>query len=788
MNMPLVLLNRRRRGTGFNPASLFGLNEQGVWYDPSDVANLAWRRNLLTYSESFDNAAWVKTEITTPANVAVAPDGTMTADKFVPSTNAVQHRLQQSITQADGACTGTIYVKSDGSNVNNVTLFNGGSACFAFFNISTLATSGEANVVSTSITDVGSGWYRLQATWPATQPTNRLWVYASSGTLGISPVAGNGTDGIFLWGAQLEAGSVATDYQRITDVNTEVIERFPTATLYQDTIGTIPVTTPGQAVALMLDKSRGLTLGAELVVNGTFDTNLTSWTTTAPATATWNAGQVNLARNSGSSVQNLFQTLSLTTGRSYRVSITVTALSHSVSLFSTGGGAPIGASITAPGVYTFTYQWLSGDTGVYVGCGGSTTATATIDNISVRELPGNHATQGTIASRPTYGVVPQGGRRNLLTYSEQFNDAVWSTENLLTVSPNSTAAPDGTTTADTATPNTTSGIHQFLRSITVTPSTAYTSSVYVKPNGYTKIALVENNTTGAYATFDCTGSGSVLASGIGGSGAIVSVGNGWFRISLSMTTTAAQTTYRLDVRFLPDSYSTGAPSTSWAGNGTSGMFLWGAQLEQSATATPYQRVSTIYDVTEAGVPSCSYLFFDGGSDSMATGNIDFTATDKMTVFAGVRKNSDASIGIIAEMSATFDSAAGVFSTGASVGGANYASTIRGGTSSGTNGRTATTFTAPISNVLAFQYDFAQAAAVDENLVRVNGVVPTLSTPGGPAGAGNFGNYPLYIGARAGTSLFFNGNLFGLVVRGAASTTAQITATEAWLAPKTGVTL
>ena len=52
------------------------------------------------------------------------------------------------------------------------------------------------------------------------------------------------------------------------------------STLYQDAAGTTPVTAVEQPVGLMLDRSRGLVLGSELVTNGTFDTDTTGWSNT----------------------------------------------------------------------------------------------------------------------------------------------------------------------------------------------------------------------------------------------------------------------------------------------------------------------------------------------------------------------------------------------------------------------------------------------------------------------------------------------------------------------------
>ena len=51
----------------YSPASLFAANEPGVWYDPSDIV-LGWRYNLLTRTEQFDDAGWVKHNATIAAD------------------------------------------------------------------------------------------------------------------------------------------------------------------------------------------------------------------------------------------------------------------------------------------------------------------------------------------------------------------------------------------------------------------------------------------------------------------------------------------------------------------------------------------------------------------------------------------------------------------------------------------------------------------------------------------------------------------------------------------------
>jgi hypothetical protein len=181
-----------------------------------------------------------------------------------------------------------------------------------------------------------------------------------------------------------------------------------------------------------------------------------------------------------------------------------------------------------------------------------------------------------------------------------------------------------------------------------------------------------------------------------------------------------------------------------------------------------------------------YLKFDGVDDSLATASINFTSTDKMTVFAGVRKLSDAlAYQIITELSARTDDNNGSFALlGPDVAEPNYLSALRG---TQLTKQTLKTYAAPISSVISLAMDISQATSATELKNRVNGVVPASVVVGGSAnaGTGNFGNYPLYIGRRGGTTLPFNGHLYSLIVRGAQSTDSQIVNAENYVNSKTG---
>ena len=168
------------------------------------------------------------------------------------------------------------------------------------------------------------------------------------------------------------------------------------STLFQDTAGTTPVTTAGQTVGLMLDKSQGLTLGPELVTNGTFDTD-TDWTKGTG----WTIGSGVASKASGSSGTITQPVSGLTAGSVYAVSVDVnTFVSGGSSIRLTFGGSTGESTTTPPDTLTNFFVATSEIQSVSVFVGGL--ATAEIDNISVKELPGNHATQPTAAARPTY--------------------------------------------------------------------------------------------------------------------------------------------------------------------------------------------------------------------------------------------------------------------------------------------------------------------------------------------------------------------------------------------------
>lgn len=160
------------------------------------------RTNLLTYSDQFDNAAWTKTACSVTANTIVAPDGTLTGDKFIPDTANSVHTIAGITTVVSGtAYMFSVYLKAGGETIAWLWQNVGGAT--ASFDLSAGTATGTG-----IITAVGNGWYRCAIPYTPGSTSGQVRVYARQTTAYVS----DGYSGLFIWGGQLEAGAFATSY------------------------------------------------------------------------------------------------------------------------------------------------------------------------------------------------------------------------------------------------------------------------------------------------------------------------------------------------------------------------------------------------------------------------------------------------------------------------------------------------------------------------------------------------------------------------------------------------
>jgi hypothetical protein len=573
-------------------------------------------------------------------------------------------------------------------------------------------------------------------------------------------------------------------------------------TLFTDVAGTTPVTTPGDAVALQLDKSQGLTLGPELVTNGAFDTDVSGWNDLSGWTgATFSSGT---AVVSVTSFEGAGQALTgLTIGATYQIKATVVATTAPAARLYIGSALNPGSSpvlnqgFLPPGDYTFNFVATATSHGIGLSTsnGGST---STWDNVSVKELPGNHRTQATTAARPLYALHPVGGVRNLLEYTEEFDNAVWIKGDLLAFGAGSVA--NTTATLDPLGGNTADYIqddgdganspHRVLvANRTISDGTL---SCWMKADDRDYGFLgAGDNTNGGGAIFDLRSGGIVAETNTAGNFVLSDVsvedaGNGWVRCSITFSGASNLGTEIVAIGINND--ATGdwnfPPQPRYISNTPAGIFIWGAQLELGSTATNYQRVGSFLDVSEEGKARRGRIWYNGTSHFMETGTIT-PGTDKAQVFAGVRKLSDAA-GMVAELSLNWATQPGTLSlqTGTQTGSAGslyYYSSARGNAAATVTqgGEWQTADVSPDTAVLTGTHDIAG----DLSTIRRNGVAGLNGTA--DKGLGNFLAYPLYFGARAGTSLFFNGYEDTSIVRFGPNLDASVIGkVESYVASKT----
>jgi hypothetical protein len=238
----------------------------------------------------------------------------------------------------------------------------------------------------------------------------------------------------------------------------------------------------------------------------------------------------------------------------------------------------------------------------------------------------------------TYGINgfylpfsdPSLNTQNLLTYSEDATNAAWTKVNI-TATSNTIAAPNGTTTADSILETTANSLHVLLptASTAVAASTVYTASVYVKSINNQFIQLVFDDAVtinGGYANYDLV-NGTVTSStnygtATGLATSITSVGSGWYRITLS-TTIGANTSARYAINAIQSGSSGIFPN--YPGNASNGYYVWGMQLNQGSTVSPYVYTAATAQSTMVNNLGRDYSVTTGGYNNWIPNNISVTA-------------------------------------------------------------------------------------------------------------------------------------------------------------------
>lgn len=226
------------------------------------------------------------------------------------------------------------------------------------------------------------------------------------------------------------------------------------------------------------------------------------------------------------------------------------------------------ASTTTNSVYIWRAQAQTGDFATnYID-----TTTAAVTEGPVTNLPRLDYFGSTCPQ-----LLMEPTRTNLHTYSQMFDNSAWTKTNM-SVSGNTTISLDGYQNADSLTPNTTNGQHYINKTIaSVTSGTPYAISVFAKAKGYNYLFIYQATTANAYFNLS---NGTIASVGAGATAKIENYGNGWYRCSIVVTPSIASLVCEFHAL-------ANTSNVVYSGDGTSGIYLWGAQLEAGPYATSY---------------------------------------------------------------------------------------------------------------------------------------------------------------------------------------------------------
>ena len=379
---------------------------------------------------------------------------------------------------------------------------------------------------------------------------------------------------------------------------------------------------------------------------------------------------------------------------------------------------------------------------------------------------GNHATQPTTTSRPTLSA-----RYNLLTNSDWSGAAVGTPG----------TAPTGWTTSSFINTAAITGVSQlgsdYAIQITAAAQRLFFTQSFNAPAGTTfslSCLVVENSGLSSTQIIGLTGqpSGSTINWYVNGAlinGSAIPPAGARLELRLSVGATAGTPGVRFGI---------GA-----SGNATGAVSI--AQPDVRVTndgvgLPPYQRVIDANTYDTMGFPL--YLRFDGVDDWLQTASVDFSGTDKALVAAAARKLSDAAVGCLVELS-SWGGVSGALSIQAPrTASNNLGAALRDATSVAQYSIDGVA--SPSSFVLRAMFNISATGITNQIGVTANGATPSLSvSSAGPVVASALANAPIYIGRRAGTSQPFNGRLYGLLIRGAATPDATIATVERHLNSK-----
>jgi hypothetical protein len=171
-------------------------------------------RNLLGFSEAFDNAAWTKSGVSIVSGAQANPvNGLFNAQKLMEDTANSGHQINQAATTSANPFTFSVYAKAAGRNFVALGITDSGSTVrISYFDLANGVTATVATGITASIVSIGNGWYRCAVTVAAAfAGSNLLRIYATN-VGNNATYTGDGNSGVYIYGAQLSNSASLDPY------------------------------------------------------------------------------------------------------------------------------------------------------------------------------------------------------------------------------------------------------------------------------------------------------------------------------------------------------------------------------------------------------------------------------------------------------------------------------------------------------------------------------------------------------------------------------------------------
>jgi hypothetical protein len=189
-------------GSGEPRIDFLGNTKGALLLEPS-------RTNLIPYSEDFSVANWTKSNATITSNSIISPDGTSNADKLVENTSNASHQVYDTVITNSGGYSNSIFVKA--AERSKIRINSGSNSDRVDFDLSNGTVISQLGATG-NIVSVSNGWYKCDISWNTATVSAQYFLISLLDDSGTQQYQGDGTSGVYIWGAQLEVGSYATSY------------------------------------------------------------------------------------------------------------------------------------------------------------------------------------------------------------------------------------------------------------------------------------------------------------------------------------------------------------------------------------------------------------------------------------------------------------------------------------------------------------------------------------------------------------------------------------------------